>query len=174
MSLITSPGFTLSQRRVTATSRALLIIALVGLCSTAWAADEPKTSNDKNAEPKVSSFTIPTNALEGRDPFNPLSPRVYGTAPRLTKKAPPGPIKLVVKGISGTRERPFAIINDRTFGIGDEQNVHTANGRVLVKCINIDGINVTIESQGQIRRLIFSPELQAKKEPLVAPVNDGL
>jgi hypothetical protein len=45
--------------------------------------------------------------------------------------------ELVIKGFSGTPARPLVIINDRTFGVNDEQEVVTPQGRVRVRCIEI-------------------------------------
>lgn len=78
--------------------------------------------------------------LQYRDPFFPSSKRrqpvvVSKTDPNIP---PPKPVvELVLKGISKSANRKFALINDQTFEVGEENQVKTPNGLVKVKCVEI-------------------------------------
>ncbi|MCU0786739.1 MAG: hypothetical protein MUC91_00875 [Verrucomicrobia bacterium] len=62
---------------------------------------------------------------------------------------------LEFKGVSGTADRPLAIINNRTFAVGEEQDVTTANGKVKVMCLEIDGLKVKVRAQGATQELLL-------------------
>jgi len=106
------------------------------------------------SDQKVSAFTLPKTLKEGRDPFFPTSTRVMAMNRPVETKAP-GPADLELKGISGTPERPLAIINNRTLAVGEEQDVSTPQGRVKVMCLAIEGTTVRVRAQGQTRQLIM-------------------
>jgi hypothetical protein len=142
---------------------------LISLCCAAELISAPaKTSRSttkpgaesKQAELPMSVFTIPSNAKEGRDPFFPN---------RLITGLPPGPktnkpvlvpLKLALNGLSGTREKPLAIINNRTFEKGEEAELSTPSGRTRVRCIDIKEDSVTVEVNGQRQELRFRPGAQ--------------
>jgi hypothetical protein len=60
---------------------------------------------------------------------------------------------LTVKGFSGTPGHRFVIINNHTFGVGDEGDVITPSGRVHVRCTEVHSDYVAIEVNGQRREL---------------------
>lgn len=107
-----------------------------------------------DAPAHVSTFTLPRTLDEGRDPFFPTSTRVIAMT-RPQRIQAPGPAKLELKGISGTPDRPLAIINNRTLAVGEEQDVTTSQGKVTVFCLAIEGTKVTIRAQGQTRQLML-------------------
>jgi len=118
------------------------------------AQEKPTPPKNTNAElEQESTFTIPSSLQEGRDPFFPRSTR-FISKPVLTAPAL-GPVVLECKGISGTSKRPLAIINNRTFAVGDEQDVNTAQGKVRVLCLEIDGMKVKVRAQGRISDLLY-------------------
>lgn len=86
-----------------------------------------------------SVFLIPTKAVEGKDPFFPLSTRPYGTV-ATPKNGKPVVVAadLSLRGISGTPERPLAIINNYTFSAGEEREVTTGNTRLRIRCLEIN------------------------------------
>jgi hypothetical protein len=103
-----------------------------------------------------SVFIIPTNPQEGRDPFYPNSARPYENAPAAKKSA--GDVtSLVLRGISGSPDHRLAIINNRTLGIGDEQDMTTPQGRIHIRCVEISTNSVVIESGGQNHELKYAP-----------------
>src|SRR6266436_3389320 len=111
-------------------------VGLLGCCAAALyclnasAAQPPTKTPAPSAKPDAaptepeiprSIFTIPKNSKEGRDPFFPASTYVGYSAPAARTNVS-GPVtipKMVLMGISGTREKPLAIINGRTFGRGE-------------------------------------------------------
>jgi hypothetical protein len=110
------------------------------------------------AAPEVVSrsvFAIPANPKEGRDPFYPNSTRPYdtGTAGQVHVA---DVSSLVLRGISGPPDHRLAIINNHTFGTGDEQDLVTSQGRIHVRCIEIKTGSVVIESAGQRHELKYA------------------
>jgi hypothetical protein len=100
--------------------------------------------------PAVSVFDYPNNASEGRDPFFPDSTRVYASNPDAQAHGP-AVTDLVLKAIMGSYQRPFAIINNHTFGPGDDEDVITKSGqRIAVHCVSINAKagTATIEVNG--------------------------
>jgi hypothetical protein len=110
------------------------------------------------AAPEVVSrsvFVIPTNPKEGRDPFFPNSSRSYDTLSAAQPHV--GDVSsLVLKGISGPSNRRLAIINNHTFGVGDEENLVTPQGRIHIRCVEIKAGSVVIESGGQSHELKYT------------------
>jgi hypothetical protein len=102
-----------------------------------------------------STFVIPKNPKEGRDPFFPNSTRLYETVlpaqPHVADVS-----SLVLKGISGPSDHRLAIINNRTFGVGDEANLATPQGPIHVRCVEIKAGSVVIESGGQRHELNYT------------------
>jgi hypothetical protein len=96
--------------------------------------------------------TINTNDFKsvfenkGRDPFFPNSSRQALQANAENGGDQPA-VVLVLKGISGSTSRRLAIINDRTFAVGDEDEVLTAAGRIRIRCVEIrdDAAEVVID-----------------------------
>jgi hypothetical protein len=108
-----------------------------------------------------SAFIVPKKAAEGRDPFFPRSTRVYGTEPSTNKVVAVTPVaELVLKGISGTPEKPLAIINNTTFTSGEENDVVTQAGRIRIRCIeiNMDAGTVVVQVGGERRELRLAPK----------------
>ena len=108
------------------------------------------------AEPEIpqSVFIIPTAIGEGKDPFFPNRPVVAVATPR-TKKAAVTSVKLVLSGMSGTREKPLAIINNRTFETGEEADILLKEGRTRVRCVEIRDDSVLVEVNGARQELRF-------------------
>jgi hypothetical protein len=104
-----------------------------------------------------SVFVIPQSRGDGVDPFFPLSTRLQPAAPSNSTNKTAAAGELVIKGFSGTPAHPLVILNDRTFGAGDENEVATAQGRARVRCIeiNLKDESTIIEVNGQRRELRF-------------------
>lgn len=153
--------------------KTLLVGALATLtCARLVAAAPSKTlANTKTntpiaADPAPVEITIPkshfASQLEGgKDPFYPTSARFE---PKPPPSKPGGGGKVVpvvpdlkINGFSGNASRPLAIINNVTFGVGDEQAVTSSAGRTQVRCIEIrtEDQAVVIEINGQRRELKF-------------------
>jgi len=155
----TSTQFKVGTRRVSATRSLIATTAIALLCSLGVKAEETASKEQKPGEPpsSVSTFTIPKTLSEGRDPFHPTSTRVIAMMRPPAPEVAPGPATLTLKGISGTTDRPLALINNQTFAEGDEQVVITPEGKVTVMCmeIKLEGSKVTIKAQGQTRELML-------------------
>ncbi len=109
------------------------------------------------AEIPQSTFVIPKKLTEGKDPFFPSSSRVYTeNNPVRTNAAPTIVADLMLKGISGTAERPLAIINTTTFAVGEANEVIFKNGRLTVQCLEINmGTGTVLLQIGGERRRLF-------------------
>jgi hypothetical protein len=129
-----------------------LAVLLTGWASVMQAAagkkEAPKTPAPET--PLKSVFILPVNPSQGRDPFFPESTRVYdqllaATHTNKVVELPP----LTVPGISGTPGHFLAIINNHTFGEGDEGDVLTPSGkRVHVRCLKVEEDHVVVEVDG--------------------------
>lgn len=87
--------------------------------------------------------TLEANGLVAFANGAPPKPRVFvPNAP-----PPPPPSKLLLRGLSGTKQRRFALINDQTFMANDEAKVKVADKSVRVKCLEIknDSVVVSVE-----------------------------
>ena len=113
---------------------ALLPVVAVGLLPL-FAAPQPQPAK---LEIQPSVFAIPNNAAEGRDPFFPSSKRVFAGDPK-SQISGPSLADLTLKSILGTPPRVFAIINNHTFGPGDDGDIMTKSGqRLHVRCVDIN------------------------------------
>ena len=132
-------------------SAALLLAVVAGSSQLAAAEDVP--SADTNVVQSV--FVLPDNPKEGVDPFFPNSPRPYQGRPVLPGITAISDIKL--QGITRARGHSFVIINDVTFGVGDDADVKIARGgKIHVVCKQIEGDSVVVEAGGQIFTLTLS------------------
>ncbi len=102
-----------------------------------------------------SAFAIPAKPVDGRDPFYPASDRLFGL--KIAPKATAAPVNtaIVFNGISGSKDRPFAMINGHTFAEGEEAPVNTAGGRVRVLLVAIKDDRAVVEIAGERRELTF-------------------
>ena len=151
----------------------LALIAALAFAVNVSAADQskkaapspaPATQSVSNApavaEIPKSEFIIPTTPAEGRDPFFPKSTRLFHTtvvASPVAAKPQSVQVDLVLKGISGSAGRRLAIINTRTFEVGEEHDLPTASGRVRIRCVEIAGDSVTVQVGGEQRVLRLRP-----------------
>ena len=129
------------------------------------AAADTKAAAPKPPEKKVaistgfgnlpSVFVLPTSVRDGRDPFFPESVRAVENAMASAHTVEITSLK--VPGVSGTPGHLFAIINNHTFGVGEEGDVKTASGPVHLRCVEIQNNAVMVEINGQLHRLNVEP-----------------
>ena len=104
-----------------------------------------------------SVFTTPESKKDGCDPFFPNSTRLWGlsmTQPVAVKDNKPTGIDcLSLKGLSGAPSNPLAMINGRTMAKGEDAEVNTDCGRLLVHCVDITTNSAVIEVSGERREL---------------------
>jgi len=139
----------------------MLLLAACAVRPLAAPADPPKPATTSaatiEAEIPKSVFVVPRTAQEGKDPFFPKSTRLVVVATNQTPVKAVTVGDLVLKILSGTPAAPLATINNRTFGVGEEAEVITPNGKALVRCLEIrlnDEV-VVIEVGGERRELRF-------------------
>ena len=110
-------------------------------------------------EPPKSIFVTPSTSQEGRDPFFPQSARLRKSPVVAAGKTnpPPAVVDLQLKGISGVANHRLAIINNRTFGTGEEGEVSTNVGVVRITCQEIKDDFVRVLVNGQERTLRLRP-----------------
>lgn len=118
------------------------------------AAPQPTT------EPKAREFLFVRslfvdNPTVGRDPFFPNStrrgPKVMNT--NTTVVVPPS--KLTLNGLSGSRQNRLAIINHRTFSVGEEAEVRVDGQPVKVRCLEIRDKSVVVTVNGDNQEVSF-------------------
>jgi hypothetical protein len=101
----------------------------------------------------TSEFIMPASVAEGRDPFFPVSTRSTPVVVNTNTSVKAPTVSLTLQGISGTLERRFALINGRTFEVGEEAEVSAGKSRVHVHCLEIKEDSVTIEVEGKPQEL---------------------
>jgi hypothetical protein len=123
-----------------------LAAALLGLALVLQAAPTQAGASAQAPETAVSPsvFVMPNTPQDGRDPFFPRSMRPYAH-PIIPTNAPVIIADLRLNGISGSAERRLAIINNRTFGVGEEGEVPSGSERVRIRCLEIKGDAVVIQ-----------------------------
>jgi hypothetical protein len=114
-----------------------------------------KATNGVPAEKFQSTFNMPKDPAEGRDPFFPKATSVYQTATVSRPVADSGYGILKLNGILGSS---LAQINNVTLSVGETEEVKTASGSVPVRLIEIHPANgtVVVEASGQRRVLGFN------------------
>lgn len=104
--------------------------------------------------PVLSVFTLPAAPSDGRDPFFPNSTRPYEQS--ILKHHHVDVTSLQIKGFSEIAGRRYVIINNHTFGEGDEGDVLTPEGRIHIRCLSVGANSVLVESGGAQHILNFS------------------
>ena len=145
-----------------------LAVVLLGLAFASLAAQTrtnapsgstPAATNALPLLPPIpqSVFIIPITPQEGKDPFFPRSLRLFSDVVVKTNLQPAAvvAVELKLNGISGTADHRLAIINNRTFEIGEEGEVVSNVGRVRIICHDIkpDSVRVLISGEERILRL---------------------
>jgi hypothetical protein len=134
----------------------LAIAALPRLNAAPKPAPAPATNEIVVAR---SIFVMPTARPEGCDPFYPRSNRPYTSGQVLvatnqnTTAAAPVSVELRLNGISGTATHQLAIINNRTFGVGEQGDVVTATGRAHIRVLEIRKETVIVQTPGETKIL---------------------
>lgn len=74
------------------------------------------------------------------------TPTPASTPYHSTPAPPPVPDKLILKGISGSSNRRFALINDKTLMAGEQGRVRVGDSNILVHCFEIRSNSVLIQA----------------------------
>jgi hypothetical protein len=116
---------------------------------------EPVVQTTETMPVPRSVFNQPASPKEGRDPFFPSSTRPYQSAVVPGVHAVGDVGDLVMQGLSGAPGHRLAIINNVTFGVGDDAEVLTSQGRIRIHCLEINGNSVVIDANGQRHELHY-------------------
>jgi len=145
---------------------AATLALLASVTPASWAlADTPKAPAPSNAAPAElvipkSVFIIPGTPQDGKDPFYPRSVRVYASSVIVntnTQVAAVPTVELHLNGISGTAARPLAIINNRTFELGEEGELNSAGSRTRLRVLEIKPDFIVVQVAGERRILRLRP-----------------
>jgi hypothetical protein len=68
------------------------------------------------------------------------------------RKPTPVPDKLILRGISGSSQRRFALVNDTTLEKGEEAKVRVGNTNIVVRCVEINDASVVLNVSGSAER----------------------
>lgn len=134
----------------------LALTLLISTASQAAAATSPASStpppastNQVTAALQIpqSIFVVPNNPREGRNPF---FPGAHADLPQQVRPAPSvDGSSFILNGITSPPKRT-AMINGRTFEVGEEGEVRVPSGaKELIKCVEIGADSATIEFKGQ-------------------------
>jgi hypothetical protein len=131
---------------------ALLSVKLVGapvpVAPTSATAPTPEEPQHKSVFVDRPNF--------GRDPFFPNSPR---RARIIETNSPVEPTanfnNIALKGISGTPEKRLAILNNKTFEVGEEAELRISGHLTKVKCVEVREKSVVISINGVTKELFL-------------------
>jgi len=95
----------------------------------------------------------------GKDPFFPNSKR-RGVVETVNPNTPLADVRdLVLKGISGGKDRRLALINNRTVENGEELEFKIGNRTLKVHCVEIREKSVVIRVDGQSKEIFLRQNL---------------
>jgi hypothetical protein len=123
-------------------------------------ADAARPASDEPTEAPKSVFVFDPKV--GKDPFFPKSARV--NPPVVPPRGGTNPVStldltFVLQGLSFVDGRKLALINQRTFAEGEEQNLRIKGQTNRVKCVEIMERSVVISVGGATRKLDLRPGL---------------
>lgn len=136
-----------SPRRATAPARRWAVLLACSFLGPVTFASVPAVANTNGivAVPDLAGFKSGFRPKLGKDPFFPKSRRLE-TGKALAPLPPVLP--LVLKGISGAKGRRLAIINNRTFEVGEQAEFKFNNQTIRVRCIEIREHSAVISIDG--------------------------
>jgi hypothetical protein len=145
-------GTTIHGLRVVFACAVLLLIA--SGAQGAQTPQKPSASETPNYEQHLVKSVFINNAGVGKDPFFPTSTRRGASRGPVISEGPVVPL-LSLKGISGPKNHRLAIINNRTFEVGEEAELKFGGQSLRIRCIEIRDDGVTINVNGQNQKLLL-------------------
>jgi hypothetical protein len=130
---------------------ALLSLSLVGAPAPAPTAATPGTPE----EPQLIKSVFVDRPNFGRDPFFPNSTRRGRLVETNRVEAVANFNNIVLKGISGTAEKRLAIINNKTFEVGEEGDLRVGGPATRIKCVEIREKSILISINGVTKELFL-------------------
>jgi hypothetical protein len=151
-----SPQVGAYQRAVSVGAAGIFVLAAWGAAIDARANSLGKEKTAPEKEIPRSVFVVPANLKEGRNPFYPHS--IRGMTQQQAPVRPSQPVadvsELVLNGIVPSGPRRTAMINGRTFEVGEESEVKLPDGqKLLVKVEAIKDDSAVVSVRGQRREL---------------------
>jgi hypothetical protein len=129
------------------------------LCSGALVRGSDNAMPASKGAPAMKAVFVDA-ADSGKDPFFPTSTRRLETFTRATTTnivAPSNALfsQIALKGISGTKSQPLALINGATVTVGELAEIKCGQQVVKVRCREIRerSVLVELEGRGEIREL---------------------
>src|SRR5258708_36117180 len=129
-----------------------------------WGRRPPPAAPQPPALPQVDvAISTKSNFTDdpkfGKDPFFPRSMR-RGIPDPVTTNAPLADVRdLVLKGISGGKDRRLALINNRTVANGEELEFKFGNRTVKVRCVEIRGKSLVVRVDCQSQKPFLGQNL---------------
>jgi len=149
------------------TLRTFAAMVVFTLCFAARAAQVPGVAQGADVPAHLSDFVLVKSEFVddprfGKDPFYPNSTRrTKGIAiPNYVDPVAPA-TELKVNGISGSKNRPLAIINFRTFSLGETAEMRVKGEVVKVRCIEITDKVVKVTINGSPKDLTVPETVKA-------------
>ena len=130
-------------------------------------------TNSAPAELPVPESIFNLAAQTTKDPFFPLSTRQPAG---VTNNAAPAfsVSEFVLKGLSGSAHNRLALINNRTFAVGDTNTITTPSGKINVRCMKIKENSVILRADPQHETTeIFLRKVCPISFPHESCLNDG-
>lgn len=131
----------------------LVVALLLGLCLLVRASD--KSAAAAKTAPAIPKSVFMDQPQAGKDPFFPNSTRRMVVAARVvaTNAGPSTPTfspfsLLTLKGISGTKALPLALINGTTVAQGEAAEIRSGAQFIKVKCLEVRESSVLLELDG--------------------------
>jgi len=131
--------------------KSILVACLAGLGLGLYAADQ--SSGGKAAGCVVPKSAFVDDPRTGKDPFFPNSTRRQESLVRVAPTNSVAPITsylscLSLKGLSGTKEQPLALINSYTVAEGESVEIKCGGQILKIRCREIREQSVLIELDG--------------------------
>jgi hypothetical protein len=160
---------------VVATTLCVWVVLMITGCDDAPKPPAPKKADDKA---KASQGSTNTFVLEAKsqfdddpkttkDPFFPKSKRRFAKAvPGKVAPEAPRVAELHLRGVIGSPGRYIAMINDKTFAVGEKSQVSVGPGQNLVIKVNSitdKTVNVSVDGEAAARELSLDTTQEAKK-----------
>jgi len=141
---------------------AMSLVALGNAWGAGGTTNAPAKTVDKPIEVAKSTFAMPRNKNEGRDPFYPGSTYPYeqSAAAKGGNKTQTAPaVDLKLSGIGGTPAARFATISSgnssRTLGKGEDGEMTVGGNKIQIHVVEILEDSVIITVNGEQRELRF-------------------
>ena len=140
----------MKSRILNLTAIVIILAGYFGITHSAKASDKP---NGRTLGIAIPQSTFVDKADSGRDPFFPYSTRRRETVVRVTPTNNIPQInalleKLSLKGISGVKGQPLALINSSTIAEGELAEIRCGHQLVKVRCLEIRERSVLVELDG--------------------------